>query len=104
MRELQQRVEAFPEDPFWPHALGLELMSQERWEEAEAAFREALRRDPRHHPTHYQLGILYEKLGREAEAIAILREGMHLAEDARDLALLRDFRSKLVLYLGLDES
>ncbi|GIV23790.1 MAG: hypothetical protein KatS3mg025_1449 [Bacteroidia bacterium] len=29
---------------------------------------------------------------------------MHLAEDARDLTLLRDFRSKLTLYLGLDEA
>jgi tetratricopeptide (TPR) repeat protein len=102
--ELRERVASFPEDPFWPHALGIQLMGMGQWEEAEAAFQEALRRNPRHHATYYQLGLLYERMGREAEAIAAFREGMHLAEDARDLPLLRDFRARLAVYLGLDEA
>ncbi|MCX7607223.1 MAG: tetratricopeptide repeat protein [Bacteroidia bacterium] len=102
--ELRERVAASPEDPFWPHALGIQLMGTGRWEEAEAAFREALRRDPAHRATYYQLGLLYERMGREVDAITAFREGLHLAEDARDLPLLRDFRAKLAFYLGLDEA
>ncbi|MCS7189629.1 MAG: tetratricopeptide repeat protein [Bacteroidia bacterium] len=102
--QLWEKVKDFPDDPFWPHALGVQLMGQKRWEEAESAFQEALRRDSQHLATYYQLGLLYEQTGREAEAIRIFREGMHLAEDLRDLHLLKEFRSKLALYLGLDEA
>ncbi|MDW8236645.1 MAG: tetratricopeptide repeat protein [Bacteroidia bacterium] len=102
--ELRTRVELYPEDPFWPHTLGVYLLGQGRLAEAETAFLEALRRDPKYHATFYQLGLLYEQLGKEAEAIRYFREGEHLAEDARDLKLLHDFRRKLQLYLGLDET
>lgn len=103
LEELQAKVTAYPEDPFWPHVLGMQLMGMGRWAEAEAAFQEALRRDPRHHPTYYQLGLLYEATGRESDAITAFREGARIAADVRDLALLKDFRAKLRLYLGLDE-
>jgi len=43
---LRGQVEAYPEDPFWPHTLGVWLMGQGRLTEAEAAFQEALRRNP----------------------------------------------------------
>ncbi|MCS7161893.1 MAG: tetratricopeptide repeat protein [Bacteroidia bacterium] len=103
-KELREKAAAYPEDPFWPHALGVFLLGQARWEEAEAAFREALRRDPQHAATYYQLGLLLEQTGRESAAIQTFREGMHLAEEARDLPLIRDFRAKLTFYLGLDET
>ncbi|MEN3040080.1 MAG: tetratricopeptide repeat protein [Bacteroidia bacterium] len=101
--ELRARMEADKTDPFWAHTLGLYLMGQGRWQEAEMAFREALRRAPDHFATHYQLGILYEKVGREAEAIDLFREGHRLAMEARDSRLIQDFRSKLSLYLGIDD-
>lgn len=102
--ELRARMQVEETDPFWAHTLGLFLMGQQRWEEAERAFQEALRRDPGHYATYYQLGILYENAGREADAIEAFREGHRLAMEARDLRLLRDFRAKLSLYLGIDES
>ncbi|MCL6528480.1 MAG: tetratricopeptide repeat protein [Thermaceae bacterium] len=103
IEELQAKVEAYPDDPFWPHVLGVQLMGVGRWAEAETAFQEALRRNPRHHPTYYQLGLLYEATGRENDAITAFREGARIAADVRDLALLKDFRAKLRIYLGLDE-
>lgn len=101
--ELRARMQLEDTDPFWAHALGIFLMGQQRWAEAEAALLEALRRDPAHYATHYQLGILYESTGREAEAIEAFREGHRLAMEARDLRLLKDFRMKLAVYLGIDE-
>ncbi len=100
--ELRARAAEDSEDPFWPHALGVHLLGAERWAEAEAAFQEALRRNPRYHATYYQLGLLYERTGRESEAIQAFREGLRLAEDARDLPLIRDFRARLAVYLGYD--
>ncbi len=100
---LREQAAAAPTDPFWPHALGVYLAGQGRYPEAEWAFQEALRRAPRYYPTYYQLGLILEAQGRTAEAISVFREGERLAADQRDLQLLRDFRSKLSLYLGLDE-
>ncbi|MCS6896107.1 MAG: tetratricopeptide repeat protein [Bacteroidia bacterium] len=101
--ELRARMEADQKDPFWAHTLGVYLMGQGRWTEAEAAFQEALRRSPEHFATHYQLGLLYEKVGRDAEAIEQFREGHRLAMEARDTRLIQDFRAKLNFYLGIDE-
>lgn len=101
--ELRAQMERDTQDPFWAHTLGIYLAGQGRWAEAEKAFQEALRRDPTHYATHYQLGLLYEQLGRESEAIDAFREGHRLAMEARDLRMVRDFRSKLALYLGMDE-
>jgi len=101
--ELRARMQLEDTDPFWAHALGIFLMGQQRWAEAEEAFRIALQRDPAHYATYYQLGILYENTGREADAIEAFREGHRLAMEARDLRLLRDFRMKLAIYLGIDE-
>jgi len=100
---LRSQVEAHPADPFWPHTLGVWLMGQGRWEEAEKAFQEALRRNPTYAAAYYQLGLLYEQRGQTDEAISTFREGEKLAADQRDLHLLRDFRAKLSLYLGIDE-
>lgn len=100
--ELSARIAEYPDDPFWPHALGVYLLGSERWAEAEAAFQEALRRNPTYHATYYQLGLLYERTSREAEAIQAFRTGLKLAEEARDLLLIRDFRARLALYLGYD--
>jgi Tetratricopeptide repeat. len=49
---LREQMEAYPEDPFWPHTLGVWLMGQGRLTEAEAAFQEALRRNPTHAATY----------------------------------------------------
>ncbi|MCS7153542.1 MAG: tetratricopeptide repeat protein [Bacteroidia bacterium] len=101
--ELRARMQSDPKDPFWAHALGVYLMGQQRWTEAEEAFREALHRAPGHYASYYQLGLVYEVLGREDEAIEAFREGHRLAMEARDLRLMKDFRAKLSFYLGIDE-
>lgn len=102
--ELRAHMQRDTQDPFWAHTLGIYLVGQQRWEDAEKAFQEALRRDPNHYATYYQLGLLYEQLGRESDAINAFREGHRLAMEARDLRMVQDFRSKLSLYLGIDES
>lgn len=100
---LKAQAAGSPSDPFWSHALGVYFLGQGRYIEAEAAFREALIRDPRYCASYYQLGLTLEAQGRMEEAIACFREGERLAADQRDLILLRDFRAKLSFYLGLDE-
>ena len=99
---LRSQVLNHPEDPFWPHTLGVWLMGQGRIEEAEVAFLEALRRSPNHTATYYQLGLLYESQGNTDKAISTFREGEKLAAEQRDLRLLKDFRAKLSIYLGID--
>jgi len=100
---LRSQATLYPDDPFWPHTLGVWLMGQGRLEEAEAAFTEALRRNPHYAATYYQLGLLFETQGNTDKALSAFREGEKLAADQRDLRLLKDFRAKLSVYLGIDE-
>lgn len=100
---LRSQVHNHPEDPFWPHTLGVWLMGQGRLEEAETAFLEALQRNSHYAATYYQLGLLYEAQGNIDRALSAFREGEKIAAEQRDLRLLKDFRSKLNIYLGIDE-
>jgi Flp pilus assembly protein TadD len=53
-------------------------MRLDRLDEAETLFRESAREDPRFAPAAYQLGVVLEKKGRNAEAAAALREAVRL--------------------------
>ena len=58
--------------------LGLAEQRRQAWTEAEAAFREALRRDPALAIGWQKLAGLYEETGRPAEALECHRQALHL--------------------------
>jgi len=63
----------------WPALnLGMLLMRLDRFDEAEPLFREAGRDDPGFAQARYQLGLLHEKQGRPADAIAELHRAAQL--------------------------
>ena len=57
------------------HLLGIALDMQGRQEEAVAAFRRAIARDPLHAPAHQELNALLYRLGRDAEFLASYETG-----------------------------
>lgn len=59
---------------------GVVLMAERRKEEAEAAFREAIRLDSRMPAAHLQLGRLLESTGRAREAVAAYFRALTLAQ------------------------
>jgi tetratricopeptide (TPR) repeat protein len=61
--------------------LGRVLEEAQRLEEAEAAYREALRLEPNHLRAHYGLGSFLQRQGQVDEAIALYKKAIFLASD-----------------------
>ena len=74
-----------PQPSPWPsHNLGYLLLRLEKLEDAEKALRESLRYDSALAQSHYHLGRVLEKQGRDAEAIDEYRAAITLDSSAND--------------------
>jgi tetratricopeptide (TPR) repeat protein len=62
------RTQAHP-SPWPPNDFGALLLRMGKWNNAEQAFRESLRYDPKLAQAHYHLGRALEKQGKETEAV-----------------------------------
>jgi len=67
-----------------PYNTGVALLNEERYEEAVAAFEEALDRAPEFVDARYNLGLAYLKLGRPAESIEALKPVVEIRADDKD--------------------
>jgi tetratricopeptide (TPR) repeat protein len=65
--------------------LGVVLHAQQRLDEAEASFRAALERAPRHADAHSNLGRALHAQGRFDEAVASYRQALALTPDVADI-------------------
>jgi len=67
---LGRTLELDPANTVARNNLGLLLLGQRRWAEAEAQFREAVRADPREALPRHNLGLALKARGRHEEAVA----------------------------------
>jgi tetratricopeptide (TPR) repeat protein len=63
---------------------GKQWLDQQRYNEAIAAYREAVRRDPRNAVLHYGLAVAYSRTGEDAQAITAYREVIRLQPNYAD--------------------
>jgi uncharacterized protein HemY len=91
---LEARVQSMPSDRFARYALALDRLGTEEWEAAEADLRRVVAEWPDASAAWLQLGRLLGRLGREAEAAAVLRDGL-AALEGRDTADARRGRREL---------
>jgi len=73
-----------PNDSFSRYALALEYVKLGQHEEAVRQFETVKKNDPDYVATYFQLGQLYQKLGRQHEAEKTLRTGITVAAKAGD--------------------
>ena len=73
-----------PNDSFSRYALALEYVKLGQHEEAVQQFETVKKNDPDYVATYFQLGQLYQKLGRQHEAEKTLRTGITVAAKAGD--------------------
>jgi tetratricopeptide (TPR) repeat protein len=83
--KLKEFLEKDPNDNFTNYALGLEYASIKHFEQAIATFEQLRQRDPEYIPTYYQLAGTYREFGQRDKALAIYKEGIIRARNARDL-------------------
>ncbi len=67
-----------PSSSWPPQNLGTLLVKLDRLDEAEPLLRESLRYDPRFPQAHYQLGLLFERQMKDAEAVQELNQAAAL--------------------------
>lgn len=73
-----------PDDSFLNHALALELVKTGDDESARIIFEDILSRDPGYTGSYYHLAKLFERGGRNIEAILWYEKGMLAAREAGD--------------------
>ncbi len=72
------------EDSFLQHALALEYIKIEKYQDALEQFVALLNREPEYVGSYYHLGKLYEKLGQSSQAIQTYEQGMIVAKKQAD--------------------
>jgi Tfp pilus assembly protein PilF len=77
-------LEAEPNDSFSRYALALEYVKASRHDDAVREFETVKKNDPDYVATYYQLGKLYQQLGKAHEAEKTYRTGITVASKIRD--------------------
>lgn len=84
IQKLREILEKDPDDSFARYALGLEFAGMGRHDHAASIFEEVLKRNPRYVPAYQQLGTVYQTLGRNSDAVEILKKGIEIAQSQGD--------------------
>jgi tetratricopeptide (TPR) repeat protein len=101
--QLQQFLKDDPSDPFVYYALANEYNRLGNAEEAERHYRILLADHPAYVATYYHFGKLLENTDRKEEAIDQYREGIRVADDARDFHSRKELVQALQACLGSEE-
>ena len=84
IKMLRQYLEEDENDHFSRYALALECMEDDP-SNASALFQDLLRRNPSFLAAYYQQGKAFERLGRQAEAMAAYHAGISVARQQKNL-------------------
>jgi Tfp pilus assembly protein PilF len=85
IEKLQEFLKATPNDCFLNHALALEYVKAGDEVSARKYFEHNLNTDVGYVATYYHLGKLLERIGEQANAIAVYEKGMIQAKAAKDM-------------------
>lgn len=80
---LEEAVRKAPEDPELRVKLGFTYAHLERADDAQREFEAAVRLDPKKAIAHYMLGLIYEKKGLRAQAVAAWQACLDNTKDPR---------------------
>jgi Tfp pilus assembly protein PilF len=95
MDQLKAFLQKEPENSFLMHALALEYLKIEKFDEARFLFEQILLRDPGYIGSYYHLAKLLERLGQVDLAIQWYEKGMTEANKAHDLHTYSELESAL---------
>ncbi len=93
LEKLKKLAELAGDDPLTFYGLGLEYINLQQWEEAIAAFAQAIAIDPKYSAAYYHKARAEISAGRTAEARATLEAGMQTARSAGDWHTEGEMRS-----------
>ncbi|MCM2266335.1 MAG: tetratricopeptide repeat protein [Elusimicrobiales bacterium] len=94
--QLEKLVLASPSDPELYTRLGFTYARLRQADDAQRAFENAVRLDPKKAPAWYMLGLIYEKKGLKDKALAAWKACLENAQDAR----MRDTAARHIHHLS----
>ncbi len=101
LTRLKALLDQDPDDSFTHYAIALELASREETRSAIEILEALVQRDPRYVAAYQQLGTLYQVVGRQEQARAVLGRGIGVALQEDDLHARDEMQEALDL---LEES
>jgi len=84
-----------PKDPFLLYAMGLELIGESDYANAESWLEQCLQSDESYLAAYYQLGQTKVQLEKETEAVGIYEAGMELAKTQKQDRTFNELQSAL---------
>ena len=98
---LLQYYDDDPTDAFTQFAIAREYLKADRPEEALVFYERLVEQQPDYTGTYYHLGKLYERLGRNADALATYERGIAVARRQRNLKDLSELQDALLAAQGV---
>lgn len=95
LEQLRKLVQIDPADPLGHYGVGLELIQLERWDEAAAAFGQAIGCDANYSSAYYHQGRAHQSAGQIDQAREVLTRGMQVAHQQGDLKTVNEMRELL---------
>jgi Tfp pilus assembly protein PilF len=95
IEQLQQLLRDEPADAFLQHALAMEYVSINENQKAVDILTQLLIDQPDYLASYYQLGQLFEKLGKVKEACETYRRGIELAKQQFKTKTMAELQSAL---------
>lgn len=86
-----------PQDVFLNYALAVELVGEEKYEEAEKQFLKTTQLNADYLPCYYQLGQTAEKLNKGKEALEFYHKGVELAKKQNNNKVLNELNEAIWL-------
>ncbi len=100
---LAARIKKDPQDSFSKFALALELLKEDKTDQAKALFVNIRNNDPSYIGVYYHLGKLYEQLGENKSALDTYKQGIEMARSKHDFHAESELRGALMnLELEMD--
>jgi tetratricopeptide (TPR) repeat protein len=93
---LQDQIKASPSDPELYVKLGFTYARLDQADDAQQAFENAVRLDPKKAVAHYMLGLIYEKKGMKDSALAAWKACLENTQDPR----IRDTAARHIHHLS----
>lgn len=82
-----------PNDCFLNHALALEYIKLERYEDAETLFVKNLANEPAYVATYYHYAKLLEGMKKPEKAIEVYEKGMAITKEVKDMHAYSELQS-----------
>lgn len=92
---LLQYLQKDPHDSFTRYAIALEYVSEGEVQTGIEYLEDLIKRDPGYIGAYQQLGLLYERVDRRNDAVAVLKRGIEVASQSGDTHAAAEMRAAI---------